>query len=377
MVYVFWIAVIFLAYTFVGYPLALWIFSLVRVRPLQKAPIRPTISLIIAAYNEAKTIDWKISTSLELVYPRDKFEIIVAVDGSTDATTDIVHAYIDRGVRLVQLPERRGKHHAQMMARDASRGQILVFTDASVYLEPDALEKLVENFADGTVGCVSSEDVIGGGKKGWMGERSYIQLEMGLRRLESRVNSLVSASGSFFAARRGLCEEWHPDQSSDFFIALHAAARGLRAIVDPECRGHYGLLRSEKAELHRKVRTVVHGLDVFFSHLSLANPLRYGFFSFQLISHKLFRWLVPFALLGLLASNLLLWNAGAFYRVSVVLQASLYASGLLTLAVENLGRIKPFQLASYVLVGASATVVAWLKFCSGERYVTWQPSRRV
>jgi glycosyltransferase involved in cell wall biosynthesis len=377
MVYVFWIALALLAYTFVGYPLVLWTVSLARSRTCRKARIRPTVSLIIAAYNEAPLIARKIQNSLQLTYPRDILEIILASDGADDGTVDIARSYAGQGIKLVQLPERRGKHHAQMIARDASRGEILVFTDASVHLEPDALEKLVANFADPTIGCVSSEDQVASQKKSWRGERSYIQLEMGLRRLESRVNSLVSASGSFFAARRHLCDEWNPRQSSDFFIPLHAAARGFRTIVDPECRGHYELVPSEKAELHRKVRTIVHGLDVFFSHLSLVNPLRHGFFSLQLVSHKLFRWLVPFAFLAMLVSNIFLWNVGAFYRSSLILQACLYGSGLLALAVKNLARIRPFKLASFFLLGASATVIAWLKFCTGERYVTWQPSRRI
>ncbi|MBI4167039.1 MAG: glycosyltransferase [Acidobacteria bacterium] len=377
MLYLFWIAVAFLTYTVAGYPLALWLFSFVKVRTHRKEEIRPTVSLIIVAFNEAQAIESKIRNSLELFYPRDKFEIIVALDGSTDGTESIVNTYTDKGIKLVQLPERRGKHHAQMVARDSTQGEILVFTDASVHLEPEAIERIVANFADEAIGCVSSEDAIVGDRRRWIGEGTYIQMEMGLRRLESRVNSLVSMSGSFFAARRSLCAKWHSHQSSDFFIALHAAAQGLRAIVDTQCRGHYSILHSDSAELDRKVRTIVHGLDVFFSHLNLANPLRHGFFSFQLISHKFFRWLLPFAFMAILVSNFFLWNAGTSYKVCLILQACFYGSGLLALSIHQLARIKPFKLAGFFIVGASATIVAWLKFCSGEKYVTWQPSKRI
>jgi glycosyltransferase involved in cell wall biosynthesis len=376
MIYLFWMAVIFLGYTLVGYPIILLLLSLVHVKTHRKEDIRPTVSFIVAAYNEAAVMENKIKNTLELTYPRDKLEIIVALDGSNDGTPEIVSRFAFQGVKVIHLPERKGKHYAQMVARDASAGEILVFTDASVTLERDAMEKLVANFADQTIGCVSSEDRLAEEKKSRMGERSYIQFEMRLRRLESQVNSLVSVSGSFFGVRRDLCRKWHPHQSSDFFVALHAAAGGFRSIVDPECLGYYGLVRSGKAELYRKVRTIVHGLDVFFTHLSLANPFRHGLFSFQLVSHKLFRWLVPFGLVALLLSNCFLWNEGMFYRICLILQVCLYGSGLLALAVESLARIKPFKLASFFVMGAIATMVAWFKFCSGEKYVTWQPSRR-
>lgn len=377
MVYLFWVASIFLVYTFVGYPLVLWILSLLRPRVHRKGSIRPTVSLITVAHNEAKVIGSKILNTLELIYPEDKREIIVVSDASEDGTPAIVHSFSDRGVKLVEVPERRGKHHGQMVARDASHGEILIFSDAAVFLETNVLEKIVSNFADSSIGCVSSEDRVVEAKKTWIGEESYIQFEMWLRRLESRVGSLVNVSGSFFAARREVCEKWHPQQSSDFFLALHSAARGLRSVVDPECRGYYGLVRSKKAEFQRKIRTIVHGIDLLSSHLGLLNPFRYGLFSWQLMSHKLFRWLMPFAILGVLASNPFLWSRGLFYRICLTLQGVLYASGLLALAVNYLSRFRPFKLASFFLLGTAATLIAWLKFCFGETYVTWEPSRRV
>jgi len=186
----------------------------------------------------------------------------------------------------------------------------------------------------------------------------------------------VGNSGSYFAARRELCEVWHPEQSSDFFLALHAAKRGLRAVVDPECQGRYGLVCSESAELQRKVRTIVHGLNVLFTHRELLNPVRYGLFSWQLISHKLFRWLVPFAIFSLLVSNSLLWHAGSFYRLFLVLQAGLYGAGFLAWAASCWLRFKIFKPASFFMLGNAATVMAWLYFLSGEKFATWQPSQR-
>ena len=374
MLWIFWASVAFLAYTFAGYPLLLALMSLVRRQPHHRAPIRPTVSLIIPVHNEAGALREKIENSLALRYPREKLEIIIASDGSSDGSADLVRSFAHAGLKLVDIPERHGKHYAQMMARDVSSGEILVFTDVSVRLEETALEAMVSNFADPSVGCVSSEDQVMTGKGG-VGEGLYVRLEMGLRRLEAGTGSLVGVSGSFFAARRQICEVWHSNQSSDFFVPLHTVARGMRTVVDPEARGLYGTARQEKAELYRKVRTVVNGLDVFFTHLELLHPFRHGFFSWQLLSHKLCRWLVPFGFAALLISSLFLWSHGWLYRATLVSLAALLLSGFAALSFRGLDS-RIFRLAGFFLLGSAATVVAWLKFCSGERFVTWQPTRR-
>jgi glycosyltransferase involved in cell wall biosynthesis len=374
MIWVFWWAAIFLIYTFAGYPLVLWLVSLWRSQPYQRGEIQPEVSLIIAAHDEAAVIGRKILNCLELTYPEHKYEIIVASDGSDDGTAEIVRSFSPQGVKLIEIPDRRGKQYAQMLARDAGRGEILVFTDAGVELESDGLQKIVSNFADPSIGCVSSEDQVIQGRG--VGERSYVQLEMWLRRLESRIGSLVIASGSFFAARRTVCEVWHTDQTSDFFVPLNAVSKGLRAVVDPESLGCYALVHSEKDELQRKIRTIVNGLHVFFSHLHLLNPFRYGFFSWQLISHKLFRWLTPSAILLLTLSNLFLWQTSSFYRMCLALQIGIYGAGLLALVADRFSRWKPIRLAGYFLLGNAATLMAWFYFLSGEKFVTWQPTQR-
>jgi cellulose synthase/poly-beta-1,6-N-acetylglucosamine synthase-like glycosyltransferase len=180
MIWVFWSAALFLIYTFSGYPLFLWVVSLWRSRPYQRGAIQPKVSLIIAAHNEAAVIRRKILNCLELTYPKDKYEIIVASDGSHDNTAEIVRSFSPQGVKLIEIPDRHGKQYAQMLARDAARGEIFVFTDAGVELEPDGLQEIVSNFADSSIGCVSSEDEVIKGRG--VGERSYVQLEMWLRR---------------------------------------------------------------------------------------------------------------------------------------------------------------------------------------------------
>lgn len=376
MVWLFWLALIFVAYTLLGYPLLLWILSIWRSRPHQRAAICPTVSIIIAVHDEAVLLNRKIMNCLELTYPVDRREIIVASDGPQDATGEIVRSFAECGVKLVESHERRGKHYVQMLARDASCGEILIFTDVSVQLESDALQKIVSNFSDSSVGCVSSEDKVVDCQQGGLGEKLFVLYEMWLRRLESRVGSLVGISGSFSAARRELCADWHSDQSSDFFLALHAAERGLRAVVDPECCGHYWVVHSARAEFQRKIRTVMHGLDVLFAHAKLLHPLGYGLFSWQLITHKLFRWLLPLGFFSLFLASFFLRTEGGFYNLSFALQASLYGAGVLALSVKRLARFKAFKMAGFFLLGNVATVVAWFSFLGGERLVTWEPTRR-
>jgi cellulose synthase/poly-beta-1,6-N-acetylglucosamine synthase-like glycosyltransferase len=376
MIGLFWTAVIFLAYTFGGYFLSLWVVSLLRRRPHRQETTWPMISLVIAAHNEAGQIEQKIINSLELEYPEDRLEILVASDGSTDATPDIVRSFAPRGIKLIEIPQKRGKHYAQMLARDASRGGILVFSDASVRMTPQTLQRIASNFADPSVGCVSSEDHVVLATQKPLGEDAYVDFEMRLRRLESKINSLVSLSGSLFAARREVCAEWNPWQSSDFFLALNAVGLGLRAVVDPECQGWYKLVLSSKAEFTRKIRTIVHGLDVLFTRLRFLNPLRFGLFSWQLASHKLFRWLGSWALLIALVTNCFLWEAGLFYRVCLVGQSIIYGCGILGLAAPRLRRFKLFKLPSFFLMGNAASAAAWIRYCGGERFVAWQPTQR-
>ncbi|HEV2382530.1 MAG TPA: glycosyltransferase family 2 protein [Terriglobia bacterium] len=375
MVWLFWISLAFISYTFVGYPTLLWMLSWRGSKSHQRANIWPKVSLIIVAHNAAKVIREKLENTLELDYPSDKLEVIVVSDGSTDHTAEIVRQFAPKGVTLIEVGERRGKGHAEMIARDSSQGEILAFTDASVMLEPVSLRRMIDNFADVSVGVVSSTDVIET-RAGGAGEGSYVNSEMGLRRLESCVGSLVSVSGSFWGARRQVCERWKSEGCGDFFVPLRAVAQGYRVVMDPQCRARFAVLQSGRAEFLRKVRTIVQGLDVLFSHLTLLNPFRYGLFSWQLASHKLFRWLLPFAFIALLVSNILLWNSTVFYRAFLLLQLCGYGLGVVVWALEDRLDLRLLRLPAFFLMGNAATLVAWVNFSLGKRYVVWQPSQR-
>ena len=372
---VFWVSAAMLVYTVIGYPLLLKVLHRFIHRPHRREQIWPTVSLIIPVHAQAHLLRGKIENTLALDYPSEKLQIIVVSDGEDEATTEFMEKEAHPRAKFLCIKERRGKHYAQRIARDLSSGEILVFTDAAISLDPKALERMVCNFADPNVGCVSSEDRVLKSPDAKVAEGSYVDFEMWMRRLEGDIWSLVSASGSFFAARREMCAVWHGELSSDFFVALHTAEAGKRSVVDPSCQGWYGLTSSDSAEFRRKVRTIVHGIDTLCSHFHLMNPFAYGMFAWQLFSHKLCRWLVPFAMIALLGANGALLDQ-PFYPITFFLQIAFYAAAGLTFLGGRLKEFKPLKLARFFLLGNVAALLAWMRFATGEKYITWTPTRR-
>jgi cellulose synthase/poly-beta-1,6-N-acetylglucosamine synthase-like glycosyltransferase len=371
---VFWFSVFFVGYAFVGYPLILKLISLFRNRAVKKSVMTPRVSFIITAYNEEKRIREKIENSLKQDYPKDKLEIIVASDCSTDATEEIVGSYQTLGIRLVRATERKGKENAQKHAVDASSGEILIFSDVATILEPDGISRIVANFNDPSVGCVSSVDRFVESDGSISGEGAYVRFEMFLRGLETKVNTVVGLSGSFFAARREVCRNWATDLQSDFNTLLNSVRLGLRGISDPESVGFYKNIADERKEYDRKVRTVIRGISVFMKSLPLLNPFRYRLFAWQLFSHKLCRWLVPFALIAAFASNLLLSSKSVLYLSLFVLQVFFYGSALLGMG----GIIKNslLKIPSFFLLVNLSILNAWYRYIRGDRMVKWTPSER-
>lgn len=318
----FWTSLALIFYAYAGYPLALLIISLFRRRRVLRKPITPLISFIIPVHNEERRIEEKIENTLHQDYPRDKLQIIVASDCSQDKTDEIVGSYASRGILLVRLRERRGKESAQQQALQHATGEILVFSDAATILPRDAVSQMVQNFADPTVGCVSSVDRYIDADGSISGEGAYVRYEMFLRHLETQINTLVGLSGSFFAARREVCRNWATDLQSDFNTLLNAVRLGLRGVSDPQTVGYYKTIADERKEYERKIRTVLRGISVFMRSLPMLNPFRYKLFAWQLLSHKLGRWLVPFAMISAFLSNALLAQQSSLYLASFVLQAS-------------------------------------------------------
>lgn len=363
-------------YSYFLYPLLLRLVPRRPVAAVVAAAVLPKLSLIITVHNEALRIRAKLDNALAIDYPAGLLEIIVASDCSSDDTDRIVSEYADRNVRLVRADERKGKEYAQLCAIRAAHGDILVFSDAATVIPPEALGILAGRFADPQVGAVSSEDRFVSADGRIAGEGLYVRYEMWLRRQESARAGLVGLSGSFFAARREVCADWDIHAPSDFNTALNCAALGLVAVSAPDVLGIYSDVQDPVLEFQRKVRTVIRGMTALARHPVALNPFRLGWFSYQVWSHKLMRWGVPWFLLGLLGLNLLLLNEGIIYQVTLALQGVFYllaAAGRLSVRLRN---NKLVRVVFFFVQTNLALAQAALSFLAGKRMTTWTPSRR-
>ena len=237
MKFLFYLFAVLCVYSYFIYPLILRLFP---ARPTQRSQIIDenelvTFSLVITAHNEENRIRAKLENTLQIDYPREQLEILVASDCSSDATDAIVETYADKGIKLVRADERKGKEYAQLCAIREAEGRILVFSDVATRIPPDALRLMADRFADQRVGAISSEDRFISNDGRIVGEGAYVKYEMWLRRLESDRAGLVGLSGSFFAARREVCEAWDIYSPSDFNTALNSAKQATDSSHSARC----------------------------------------------------------------------------------------------------------------------------------------------
>ena len=365
-----------IAYGYFGYPVILSFLSTRRKNERSlSAPL--SFSVIIAARNEEGVIAERIENILAAsIPPGAKIEYIVCSDASDDRTHEIVESYQSRGVRLVVSPERKGKEFAQALAVKASASDILVFTDAKVKTENDILIKLSEYFKDPEVGGVSSIDKVEAPPGGGSGEGIYVQYEMWLRELESGYNSLVGLSGSCFAVRRQAAQNLREDIPSDFALLIEIIKQKQIGVMAEDVVCTYSAVKTEEQEFARKVRTVLRGISTLFSAKEVLDYKQFGIFSWQIASHKLGRWLVPwFLIIGTLGAFKLSENSTWWGLVSVGL---LIFFGLAAYAFVH----KPardevlYKIPLFFLVTNAAILVAWIKFFRGGKSIVWNPSVR-
>lgn len=375
---IFWASVVAIFYAYFGYPLLLLMVGGFRRREVRRADHEPTVSFIIAAYNEERDLAAKLENTLALDYPPEKLEIIVASDCSTDRTDEIVRSYAARGVRLHRQPERLGKTAAQNAAVELARGEILLFSDATTLYRPDVLRALAPNFADSSVGCVAGRlvyvDAEGSGVG--RGARSYWNYETFIKERESRINSLIGVSGCLYAVRRSAYVPLYNEACSDFIIATKMVEQGLRAVYEPSAVCTEETNRQASKELKMRVRVIAQTLPDLWQHRAMLNPLHAGFYAVQLLSHKVMRYLVPLFLLGALLSSALLATRSVFFAVVLLLQAGFYLSALASLLLERAGvRSRLLSLPQYFVLANLASAIALYKFVRGERYARWEPIR--
>ena len=383
LVWLFWGLVTFCVYAYIGYPLLLFILSLVRRRTREPdARFTSALSIIVPAHNEAAVIGAKLGNLLGQDYPAERLEIIVASDGSDDETEGIVTrvSQHDPRVKLLGLP-RRGKAHALNTAVDSAGGEVLVFSDANAMLEPGALRYLARHFADPGVGGVAGglryvrgNDTGGAG----LGEMLYWRYDQWLKQMETKVGNAISADGALYAIRRDLYVPIaDPSATDDFAISSRVVVQGYRLIYEPHAMVSESTAGSSGREFLRKVRIVNRGLRSLFGLGGFLFPWRGGFYAVQLISHKLLRRLVPFVLLLLLVINVVLWPLGVLYRVALAAQVVVYGLGLLGFLLRNTrwGRIWFVYVPYYFCQANLAAALGWMWLLRGQRIAVWQPQR--
>ncbi|WP_100643199.1 glycosyltransferase family 2 protein [Alteromonas facilis] len=378
----FWIFLVLSIFSYFIYPMVLKLAAVVKSHPSHSDSIGtskelPPLTLIVTAYNEEKRIREKIENTLSLDYPADKLTLIVASDCSSDFTDDIVNEYSDRNVKLVRATERLGKENAQWTAIQTVEGGIIVFSDTATKIEPDGLLKLAAYFDDPIVGAISSEDRFISKDGSVAGEGAYVKYEMWLRQRESQIAGLVGLSGSFFAARREVCQEWDIHSPSDFNTALNCARLGLKAVTAPDVLGFYKDLADPTKEYARKIRTVIRGMTALERHPDVLNPFKFGFFSFQVICHKLLRWTVPWTLLGLfIVTPFCIQESLGIYSLAMLGQLAFYGIAIAAHFVESLRNNSIVKIIYFFTQVNIALFDASIKFLTGTRMTVWQPSAR-
>jgi cellulose synthase/poly-beta-1,6-N-acetylglucosamine synthase-like glycosyltransferase len=374
--------VVFAIYAYLGYPVLLRLVSLLRpAKPRPADPEQwPSISISVPAYNEEASIRGTIESLLALDYPRERRQIVIISDASTDRTDEIVREYADHGVDLLRLGNRSGKTAAENAAASRLRGDIVVNTDATIRILPQSLKPLIRTFQDPSVGVASGRDLSVGDLNvvATSDESRYVGYEMWLRSLETSCGSIVGASGCYYAIRRELHQSLFPEAlSRDFASALVAREHGFRAVSVDEAVCLVPRSVSLQREFHRKVRTMARGLETLWFKRQLLNPFRYGSFAWMLASHKLCRWLVflfaPLLLIGL-----------AMLSLRSPIAALLFLAGLIVLVTGAIalrwpeGRPMPrlMGVCGFVVATHLAGLLAWGKALRGERNPIWEPTRR-
>jgi cellulose synthase/poly-beta-1,6-N-acetylglucosamine synthase-like glycosyltransferase len=326
---VFWVSLALLFYVYAGYPLLLLLWRRLAARPVRRAAIEPSVTVIIAAHNERRVIEEKIANCLGLDYPRDRLQIVVALDAPTDGTEEVVWKYAGRTVDSVYYAPHRGKAGALNRALAVADGEILVLADARQRFDRSAVRELVANFDDPSVGAVSGELVLldEAGREAGGGVGLYWRYEKRLRALESDIHSTLGVTGAIYAIRRSLFRPI-PEETilDDVAIPMAAVLAGKRVLFEPKARAFDRVSATPEIEYGRKVRTLMGNYQLLAMMPALLSPRSNPVF-WQFWSHKMGRLLAPHLLIALLVSNLFLRHG--VYLWAMAAQSAWYGLALL------------------------------------------------
>jgi len=370
--FLFWISVVLIVHTHIGYPLLLRLLVSVtatREVPSPVEPLRPPVSLIIAAHNEEDLIERRLDNALSLDYPRAQLEIIVASDGSTDGTAELARRVAAREGRIHVLDlTRRGKVPAQDAAVEVAGGEVLAFSDANAFWETGALEMLVRRFVDERVGYVCGElrylNAEGSNQEG-----TYWRFENWVRGLESRLGSITAGNGAIYAVRRSAYIHADPRTSHDLSFPFNLVKRGWRCVYEPLARAVERPLPTVETEFHRKRRMMSHAWPIVFG--GMLDPRGYGIqYGFEIFSHRVLRYATPLLHVLALITNIALVGRGSVYVLTLACQLAVLAGAWAGRVTGGRARVLSL-LYYYVLVTASLAAGFW-DWVRGGTPATWE-----
>ena len=387
----FWLSVLFIIYVYLGYPLVLTLLARLRRKPVEYSSYLPKVTLLIAAHNEQDVIASKLENTLDMDYPKENLQIIVAADGSDDHTAEIVQSFEPRGVELSYQPERRGKMAAINRAMPRVRNEIVLFSDANNLYDRDTLRELVKPFSDANVGAVSgSKNIIGSGDTLTKADSLYWRYESYIKVQETRLGSCTGVSGEILAIRYNLYQP-PPDKviNDDFFIALGVLRQGYRLVYRPSARSFERSSLTEKDEALRRSRIVAGRYQAMLMSARLL-PWRNPLLVWQIVSHKFMRPLVPLAMIVAFVANLLVLMApsisldhGLLYLgrpyglILFILQLIFYGFAWLGNLLRGRGWIgKLLYMPAFLVNSNFSAIHGLISFLTGRQTSLWQRVQR-
>ncbi|MDQ6815254.1 MAG: glycosyltransferase family 2 protein [Bacteroidota bacterium] len=387
MIVIFWVSVFIIFYTYAGYGIVLFLLVKIRQAIKGKRPVYnnlkdlPSVTLIIAAYNEEKIIEEKIQNTLSLTYPADKINYLFVTDGSTDRTPEVVAKYSQ--IQLMHSSQRSGKINAVHRAMKKVTTEVAIFTDANTFLNKDALVNIARHYADKKVGAVSGEKrvEITEVSDATAGEGFYWKYESALKKLDSQLYSVVGAAGELFSIRTRLYEPVAADTIlDDFMISLLIAAKNYRIVYEPDAFALESASANTFEELKRKVRIAAGGIQSILRLRALLNPFKFPVLSFQYISHRVLRWTItPLCMITAFLLNFaILFSPGGYlYNLLFLAQFFIYGAAVLGWAFERKEiKIKAVFIPFYFCMMNYAVLAGMVRFASKKQSAVWDKARR-
>jgi cellulose synthase/poly-beta-1,6-N-acetylglucosamine synthase-like glycosyltransferase len=371
---------IFLCFcTYALYPLTIWILNLFISFKVKKREIAPIVSIVIPAYNEAKDIERKINNTLVLDYPKEKMEILVGSDGSTDKTAEIVRKFINRNVQLIEFGENRGKTAVQNDLVNRSRGEILIFTDAASFLDKDAIRKLVKNFADQRVGCVAGSMIFANIDSNitTQSQGLYWRYESKIRQLESNLGRLIGVDGPLYAMRRDCYIHLAGNIISDLIMPLLVLKQKKRVVLEPKAFVYEDPTHKSRQELNTRRRITLRGLVSLLAHIEILHPLRYPLLAAQIFFHKILRWFVgPLVIVNIIACLSL--SSNKVFIMIMVLYILFGIAAIIGWVLDHFGKPNRLLRVPYYfsLVNLAATL-GIIDFFRKKQAIVWKPTRHI